>query len=88
MRVPKAIGDYLMLRVLKESRGGGVTVSDEEILGSVREIFVKEGIFACPEGAATLSALKKLLESGTILPHETVLLLNTGSSIKYLDVLV
>lgn len=88
MRVPKAIGDYLMLRVLKESRGGGVTVSDEEILSSVREIFVKEGIFACPEGAATLSALKKLLESGTILPHETVLLLNTGSSIKYLDVLV
>jgi len=87
MRVPSAIGDYLMLRALRESGGGGVTVSDDEILSWVREISSLEGIFVCPEGAATAAALTKLLKDGSISSNETVLLLNTGSALKYLDVL-
>ncbi len=87
MRVPSAIGDYLMLRALRESGGGGVTVSDDEILSWVREISSLEGIFVCPEGAATAAGLTKLLKDGSISSNETVLLLNTGSALKYLDVL-
>ena len=86
MRVPAAIGNYLMLDALRESGGGGVTVTDQEILEWVPKVSSLEGIFVCPEGAATAAALSKLLHDGTISPNETVLLLNTGSDLKYLDV--
>ena len=86
MRVPAAIGDYLMLDALRESGGGGVIVTDQEILEWVPKVSSLEGIFVCPEGAATAAALAKLLHNDTISPDETVLLLNTGSGLKYLDV--
>ena len=86
MRVPAAIGDYLMLDALRESGGGAVAVTDEEILQWVPKVSSLEGIFVCPEGAATAAALAKLLQDGTVSPDLTVLLLNTGSGLKYLDV--
>ncbi len=87
MRVPSAIGDYLMLRALRESNGGAVTVTDEEILRWVPKVTALEGIFVCPEGAATAAALTKLLEANEVSPSERVILLNTGSGLKYLDAL-
>ena len=87
LRVPSAIGDYLVLDALRESGGGAVTVTDQEILLWMKEIAALEGIFVCPEGAATAPALGKLLANGTLSPDESVLLLNTGSGLKYLDLL-
>ena len=85
IRVPAAIGDYLVLRVIRESGGGAVTVSDAEIMEHVKIVASLEGIFVCPEGAATAAALGKLLADGTVTPDETTLLLNTGSGLKYLE---
>ena len=87
IRVPSAIGDYLILGALRESGGGALTVTDEEIMVQVRRVAELEGMFICPEGAATVAALGKLLESGELSPGETVLLLNTGSGLKYLELL-
>jgi len=88
IRVPAAIGDYLMLQALRESGGTAVAVSDQEILRNVPAMASAEGIFPCPEGAATLAGLKRLLEEGTIDPLATIVLMNTGSAYKYMDVLV
>ena len=85
IRVPSAIGDYLILAALRESGGGALTVTDNEILSYVREVASLEGLFVCPEGAATAAALEKLLADGSLSPDETVLLLNTGSGLKYLE---
>jgi threonine synthase len=87
MRVPAAVGDFLVIRAVRESDGTALTVTDNQMIGSVREISECEGIFPAPEGGATLSALKLLLESGEIAKDERVVLLNTGSALKYLDVL-
>ena len=87
LRVPAAIGDYLVLAALRESGGGAVTVSDDEIMAWVRDVAALEGLFMSPEGAATAAALHKLLADGAVSPEETVLLLNTGSGLKYLDLL-
>ena len=87
IRVPVAFGDYLILRALRESGGGALTVSDAEILFYMREVATLEGLVICPEGAATVAALRKLLADGIVSPAETVLLLNTGSGLKYLDLL-
>ncbi len=87
LRVPGAIGDYLMLAVLRESGGGALTVTDDEMMASVREVAALEGLFMSPEGAATAAALPKLLADGSVSPDERVLLLNTGSGLKYLDLL-
>ena len=87
MRVPAAIGDFLILRALRESGGTAVTVTDAEMVAGVRELASLEGIFAAPEGGATLAALKKLLDSGSIDPAERVVLLNTGNAYKYLDMM-
>ena len=87
MRVPSAIGDYLILRALRESGGGAVAVSDQEILRYMRSIATLEGVLACPEGAATAAGAARLLEEGTLSPDETVLLLNTASGLKYMDLL-
>jgi threonine synthase len=86
LRVPKAFADHLILKTIYESNGYAMAVSDEEIVAAVREIASKEGLFICPEGAATLIALKKLLQERKIGQDETVLLLNTGAGIKYPEV--
>jgi threonine synthase len=85
IRVPSAIGDYLILRALRESNGGALTVTDAEILAYMRLVASLEGMFICPEGAATAAALEKLLADGALSPDETILLLNTGSGLKYLE---
>jgi len=85
LRVPAAIADYLILQALRESGGGAVTVSDEQMISAMREVASLEGMFICPEGAATVAGLNKLLLNGEISPDETILLLNTGSGLKYLD---
>lgn len=87
IRVPSAIGDYLILNVLRESNGGAVTVSDDDIMDWMRRVASLEGIFVCPEGAATAAALAKLVADGAIAPDEQALLLNTGSGLKYLETL-
>tara|TARA_B100001013_G_C24238115_1_gene295941 strand:- start:119 stop:502 length:384 start_codon:yes stop_codon:yes gene_type:complete len=87
IRVPSAIGDYLILQALRDSNGGAVSVADEEIMLMVKTIFSTEGIFVCPEGAATACALSRLIQDGSVSSNESVLLLNTGSGLKYLDVM-
>ena len=81
------VADYLILRCLRESGGTALTVTDDEALAAVPEIAAAEGVFACPEGAATLAALHKLLQSSGVDGTERIVLLNTGSGLKYLDVL-
>jgi len=85
LRVPKAIGDFIMLDILRRSGGTAVSVSDAALLAAVREIGMTEGIFAAPEGAACVPALKQLLARGVINAEERVVLFNTGSGLKYLD---
>jgi threonine synthase len=83
LRVPKSFADRLILRTLRESRGCAVAVSDEEILAAQRSLAANEGIFAAPEGAATLAAVSHLIETDWIQPAERVVLFNTGSGLKY-----
>jgi threonine synthase len=85
LRVPKAIGDFLILDALRESGGTAVAVTDYELIDGALELARSEGIFAAPEGGACVPALRKLLERGDIKPDEKVVLFNTGSGIKYLD---
>lgn len=87
IRVPSAIGDYLILQALRESAGAAVTVSDQEMVEAVKEMARKEGVFPAPEGGATLAGLKKLLRDGSIDPDGTIVLMNTGAAYKYLDAL-
>lgn len=85
LRVPKAIGDFIMLDILRKSGGTAVSVSDEELVADAREIGATEGIFAAPEGGACLSALRKMLVNGEVGRDERVVIFNTGSGIKYLE---
>jgi len=85
LRVPKAIGDFLMLKILRESNGGAVAVNDETMIRVTREVGSSEGLFVAPEGAACFAALKSLRSAGKISPGERVVIFNTGSGIKYLD---
>jgi threonine synthase len=87
LRVPKPYGDYLILDILKKSKGTAVSATDEEILQATRHWAKVEGIFAAPEGAACLVAYRKLRASNFFKPEDTVVLFNTGSGLKYLDVL-
>ena len=87
LRVPKALGDFLVLDAVRRSRGAAVAVADEEILAAVRVLARAEGVFACPEGAATLAALPKLFVQNVLSRDDTIVLFNTGSGLKYLDVL-
>ena len=87
IRVPAAIGDYLILGAIRESGGGALTVTDDEILHYMRKVASLEGMFICPEGAATAAALSKLLADGRLSADDNILLLNTGSGLKYLEVL-
>jgi threonine synthase len=87
LRVPKAYGDYIILDILRKSHGTAVAVSDAEILDAVRDWAREEGVFAAPEGAASLAAYRKLLASGFFKPSDKVVLFNTGSGLKYIDVI-
>ncbi len=85
LRVPRAIGDFLILDALRASGGTAIAVSDEELLEAVREIGASEGLFVAPEGAACLPALRKLLEAGEVGTDERIVLFNTGAGVKYLE---
>lgn len=87
LRVPKAFADFLILQALYASEGTAVAVSDAEMADAQRELAGLEGIFACPEGAATVAALQHLRRQGWIESHERVVLFNTGSGLKYADLL-
>ncbi len=83
--VPKSFADRLILKDIQESHGLAVSVSDDAIRHFQELLAHREGIFACPEGAATLAALDKLLKQHSILPGETVVLFNTGAGLKYIS---
>jgi threonine synthase len=83
LRVPSAVGDFLILRALRESGGTAVAVTDKEMTEAIALMGRTQGIFACPEGGATLSAFVRLREQGWIDKGETTVLFNTGSGLKY-----
>jgi threonine synthase len=85
LRVPKAIGDFLVLDAIRDSGGAAVAVDDADLLAAVDEIGAAEGLFVAPEGGACLPALRVLLERGLVSPDERVVLFNTGAGIKYLE---
>src|SRR5579883_2786451 len=85
LRVPKALGDFLVLNAVRESGGTAVAVSDEEMIDAGIELASDEGIFAAPEGGACVAALKKLLASGFLKADERIVIYNTGSGLKYLE---
>jgi threonine synthase len=85
LRVPAAIGDYLMLQAVRESGGTAVTVTDAELLAAMRELAETEGVFAAPEAAATVAALPGLRQGGAISADDQVLLLLTGAGMKYFE---
>jgi threonine synthase len=87
LRVPKAIGDFLVLRAVRESGGTALAVSDADMVRDMKELGSREGISAAPEGGAALTALKQLISRGVIASSDTVVLFNTGGALKYLDVL-
>jgi threonine synthase len=85
LRVPGPLGDLMILSMLRQTKGTALTVTDEEMLQAGRELASLEGIFAAPEGAATVIATRKLAASGWIQPQETVVLFNTGTGYKYAE---
>lgn len=86
LRVPKPYADYIILDILRKSGGTVVSAADEEILAAVKEWASTEGVFAAPEGAASLVAYRKLIASGFLKESDRVVLFNTGSGLKYIDV--
>jgi threonine synthase len=87
LRVPRAVADFLMLRVLRDSDGAAVAVNDDSMVEAMRRIGATEGVSAAPEGGAALVAIEQLVEEGRITRSDTVVLFNTGGALKYLDVL-
>ncbi|MCZ6535153.1 MAG: threonine synthase [Chloroflexi bacterium] len=87
LRVPSVFADYIILRVLRETGGTAIAVSDSDMVKAMSEMGAAEGVFACPEGAATLVGLKRLLDQSFFQGSETIILMNTGSGLKYLDLL-
>lgn len=85
LRVPKAIGDFLILDALRASGGTAIGVTDAELVAAVKEIGAAEGVFAAPEGAACLPALRKMIADGSVHENETVVIFNTGAGVKYLE---
>ena len=85
LRVPKAIGDFLILDAIRASHGTAVSVTDEELIAATGEIGALEGVFCAPEGAACLPALRKLLDTGTVKRDKRIVLFNTGAGVKYLE---
>ncbi|MDQ6785606.1 MAG: threonine synthase [Acidobacteriota bacterium] len=85
LRVPKAIGDFLIIDALHKSGGTAIAVTDDELIAAVKEIGAAEGLFCAPEGAACLPALRKMIEQNLIAENETVVIFNTGAGVKYLE---
>jgi threonine synthase len=85
LRVPRAIGDFLILDALRASGGTAIAVTDKELIDATRVIGAAEGIFCAPEGAACLPALQKLMADGSVKSAERVVLFNTGSGVKYVE---
>jgi threonine synthase len=85
LRVPRSFADRLILASLRESRGAAIAVSDGSLLDAQRRLAAREGIFAAPEGAATLAALEKLVQAGWVHPDERIVLFNTGTGLKYIQ---
>jgi threonine synthase len=85
LRVPKAIGDFLILDAIRESGGTALAVSDDELIAATREVGASEGVFCAPEGAACLPALRQLIAAGQVAANESVVLFNTGAGVKYLE---
>jgi threonine synthase len=87
LRVPQAVADFLMLQALRESKGTALSVSDDEMLAEIPRVGRAEGIFFCPEGAACIAALRRLTQRGWIKPTDKVVIFNTATGLKYLDIL-
>ncbi|HXH61185.1 MAG TPA: threonine synthase, partial [Fimbriimonadaceae bacterium] len=87
LRVPAAVGDFIMLDLIRASGGTAIAVSDEEMIACAKEMAAKTGVFAAPEGGATLAGYKRLIASGYLKPGDQVVLFNTGSGVKYLEAL-
>ena len=87
LRVPKAIGDFIVLDVCRRSGGAAIAANDDEILEGVRTLAESEGVFVCPEGGAVVAVVPKLAEQGVLKKEDRIVLFNTGSAMKYLDVL-
>jgi threonine synthase len=85
LRVPKALGDFLILRAMRESHGGAMDVSEAEIIQGVRDAAAAEGIFMAPEGGACVAAARKLVAAGELRAGDCVVLFNTGTGFKYVD---
>lgn len=85
INVPKALGDFLVLEAVRKTDGCAITVSDQELLLAQQALAANEGLFVCPEGAATFAAAQKLRATGWIGQQERVVLLNTGTGLKYPD---
>jgi threonine synthase len=87
LRVPAAVGDFLILRVLRESRGTAVSVPDQALVAAQLRMSRLEGTFACPEGGATLAGLEVLMGQGWVSPQERIVIFNTGTGLKYPEAL-
>ncbi len=85
LRVPKALGDFLVLNALRESGGTAISISDEDMLDAGVLLAQREGIFAAPEGGACVAAVRRLLQSGFLKAQERIVIYNTGSGLKYLE---
>jgi threonine synthase len=87
LRVPGPFADYMILSILRETGGTALAVEDKDMVDAMYQLATAEGIIACPEGAATLVGLKQLVNQGVLGADETIVLLNTGSGYKYLDLI-
>jgi threonine synthase len=87
LRVPKALGDFLVLQAVRETGGTAITVSDEEAGAMMQLLARRSGIFAAPEGAATLAAAAQLREKGVLQSKDRVISINTGTALKYQEAL-
>jgi threonine synthase len=87
LRVPQAVGDFLMLQAIRASGGTALSVDDTDMLAEIKTVGKTEGIFFCPEGAACVVALRRLVENGWVKSNDEVLIFNTASGLKYLDVI-
>jgi threonine synthase len=87
LRVPRAIGDFLILRAIRESGGTALAVSDQSMVDGMLAIGAQTGVSAAPEGGAALVAIQRLVADGSMKPTDSIVLFNTGGALKYLDVL-
>ncbi len=87
LRVPKAYADYIILDILRQSGGTAVAVTDDEIMDALRYWASVDGVFAAPEGAASLACYRRLIALGFLKQEDKVVAFNTGSGLKYIDVI-